>query len=195
MRVLALCSIAALAACGTVNEVARGAGAAAVGSVTNRGSGGGWVSSGGGSSMTPGPSRGPDDDEHWFQPDDWLIADRAYNGEGYMHVQLAKMKTAPGPQTKDQGQFFAINQAKDLWTAHYWKTRPATSADLALGNTVICFGGNHRDDVYQAPATKESARRETWTIGRVTDTSDLYRGFLLVSGWHCAPGALRVPVR
>ncbi len=193
MRTLfAVMAVLALSGCKTMNDVAHGAASAAVGSVgvpSYTGSGGGMPTA------QSGPSRGPDDDEHWFQPDDYLISDRAFGGQGYIYVTLAKMRVAPTATSKNEAQFFRIHDGKDIWTAHWWKTRPATQADLALGNEVICFEGHSKDGAYRGPSDKDNARGSHWFLGRITDTSDLYKGMVKVANYHCTPDALRVAVR
>jgi hypothetical protein len=146
----------------------------------------------------PGPSSaaayGAGEDQHWFQPDDYLISEQPYR-EGWIYVYLAKMKTAPSGQTKSEAQFFNLRESKDQWTAHYWKTRPAQASDLTVGNFAICFEANHHDNLYDTPLAKEDARTGNWFAGRITDVSDLYKNSVRLDTYNCTPAALRVPIQ
>lgn len=134
------------------------------------------------------------DDRHWFQADDYLISDRPYE-QGWIYVELSKLKQPATAQTKGEGQFFNLHDSKDQWTKYFWKTRPAEEADLQVGALAVCFKGNSRDSVYRAPANKSNARTGNWFMGRVTDTSDLYKGTVQIDTYRCSPDALRVPVK
>jgi hypothetical protein len=143
---------------------------------------------------SPGP-RGPgEEDRHWIQADDYFISEQPYR-QGWIYVSLAKVKQQPAAKTKGEGQFFRLRDSKDLWTKNFWITRPATEADLQIGALAICFEGNSRDGVYGAPANKDSARTSNWFMGRVTDTSDLFKGTVRIDTYNCSPEALRVPVQ
>jgi hypothetical protein len=123
-------------------------------------------------------------DAHYIQPDDYFVDKDAYVGKTWMYVRLAKVVTAPGAATKYEGQFMLVHDGKEMWTKNYWKTRIATKADIRLGAVVIIFEGNRRDDVYSAPATKKEARNEAWFMAKITDTSDIYKGYVMVSGGY-----------
>jgi len=142
----------------------------------------------------PGPAYGPNEDRHWFQPDDFLISDQPYQS-GYLPVKLAKMKQAPSPASKNEGLFFSLTESKDLWTPYFWRTRPAEQPDLIIGAQVICFEGHVNEaSVYQAPRDKENSRTSVWFMSRITDVSDLYKGAVGVDTYKCSPAALRVPI-
>ena len=113
-----------------------------------------------------------------------------------MYVRLAKVVTAPTAATKYEGQFMQVHDGKEIWTKNYWKTRIATRADIKLGAVVIMFEGNSRDNVYQAPANKKEARNEAWFMAKITDTSDMYKGYVMVSGgYRVAVDNLRVAIK
>jgi hypothetical protein len=135
-------------------------------------------------------SSGGAEDEHWLQPDDYFISDRPYES-GRINVSLAKMKTAGTASTKNEAQFFRLSDSKDVWTSNFWKTHPATSADLQIGALVLCFEGNPYGNDRRAPRDKHNARTGGWFMGRLTDTSDLYIGTVMVDRYRCSPKALR----
>ncbi len=56
---------------------------------------------------------------------------------------------------------------------------------------LICFAGNQRDGIRQAPRDKQNARTMSWMLGRLTDTSDLYKGSVMLGTQRCSPRALR----
>lgn len=134
------------------------------------------------------------EDRHWIQQDDYFISDRAYE-HGWIYVSLAKMKQSPTTKTKGEAQFFRLHDSKDLWVKYFWKTRTAEEADIQVGALVICFEGNGKDNTYHAPENKNSARTANWFMGRVTDTSDLYKGSVRIDTYNCSPEAIRVPVQ
>src|SRR5712691_5269119 len=167
----------ALLACSTVTRIAHNVDSAA-------GSTGPGIAIGGGA----------DEDEHRIQTDDYFIADQEYR-QGSIGVHLAKMTAAPTSTTKNEAQIFRLDKSKDFWTANYWKTRAASSADLQIGALLLCFKGNFRDGVFRAPKDKQSSRTTSWAsgwwMGRLTDTSDLYKGAVTLDNYRCSPNALR----
>lgn len=161
-------------------------GAAAPGSST---AGGGAAA---GSTIAAVDSR---EDAHWVQADDFFVLPRAFK-QGWLTVHLAKMKEPPKAGGDGEALFFFIHDGRDERSAHYYRTRPAVKADLVLGNTLICFDNNKRDKVYQAPKSKDNARPGGWWIAKITDLSDLGKGYATLSGsYHCAPDALRAIVK
>jgi len=65
-----------------------------------------------------------------------------------------------------------------------------------LGNLLICFDNNVKDKIRKAPRDKDNARPGAWWLGRITDLSDLDKGYATLAGsYHCAPDALRAIVK
>lgn len=131
------------------------------------------------------------EDQHFVQADDWFIADQPLES-GWMYVYLAKQRVAPTPGTKMQGQYFKLADSRDVWTAQAWQTRPASTSDLRVGNTVICFEGPQVNDAYGPPRTKDDGRTGTWFMGRITDTSDAFKNVVRIDQYNCHTSALRV---
>ena len=71
----------------------------------------------------------------------------------------------------------------------------AASIILPLVFVSLEWSGNMVQDVYSPPATKDSARQYAWFLGRVTDTSDLFKGYAKIDTYKCSTGALRTPLR
>ncbi len=131
------------------------------------------------------------EDQHYLQADDFFVADRAPEG-GWVAAHLAKQRVAPTPGTKGQGQYFRLDESRDVWTEHAWLTRPASAADLRVGALAFCFEGQMVDGVYSAPSSKDQARTGSWFAGRVTDTSDGFKGVYRLDTYNCKLSAMRV---
>ncbi len=151
-----------------------------------------------GSTTDAGSSLGAVDtreDAHWIQADDYFIASHAFD-KGWDSVWVAKMKEPPSEANKGEALFFVIKDGGEKRSAHFYRTRPAVKADLALGNLLICFDHNKKGKVYGAPRDKDNARPGEWWIARITDLSDLDKGYATLAGsYHCAPDALRAIVK
>jgi hypothetical protein len=122
------------------------------------------------------------DDDHFIQNDDYFTQKHALDNNAWMYVELAKMVTPPSAETKREGEFMKLKDGQNYWTKYYWKTRIASKNELKLGMHVIAFNDNHRDDLYRAPEKKSAARGGTWFYAKITDMSDMFRGFVTVSG-------------
>ncbi len=112
-----------------------------------------------------------------------------------MFVTLSKMVTKPSAATKDEGEFMTVAEGKNIWTNIIWQSRIASQDELKLGLHVIIFHDNN-DKIYKAPKKKDQARNRRWWMAKITDMSDLYKGYLTVSGgYKVAPNNLRIPIR
>jgi len=131
----------------------------------------------------------PDEDEHWFTADDYLVSPKPYEGRPRLFIKLAKMMTPPAEGTKSEARFLLAN-GRELWTEHYWRSRVAVQADLSLGTMVFCTQSGGR-----APDNKDQARRTMWILGPITDVSDLYKGVVAVGHRNCEVSGLRIPIR
>ncbi len=155
-------------------------------------------SSAGGAPAAPRSTLGAVDtreDAHWIQADDYFIASRAFD-KGWHSVYVAKMKEPPTDANKGEALFFVVKDGGEERSAHFYRTRPAAQADLVLGNVLICFDHNKQGKVYGAPRDKDNARPGAWWIARITDLSDLSKGYATLAGhYHCAPDALRALVK
>lgn len=122
------------------------------------------------------------DDEHFIQSDDIFIQKHGLDRHAWIYVKLAKVVTSPSSSTKDEGEFMEVKNGNNVWTRHYWRTRIADKAELRIGMHAIMFNDNRRDGVYSAPKSKENARGGEWFYAKITDMSDLYKGYVTVSG-------------
>lgn len=135
------------------------------------------------------PGQAPDEDAHWFTADDYLVSPKPYEGRPRLFIKLAKMMTPPAEGTKSEARFL-LASGKELWTAHYWRSRVATDTDMSLGTMVFCTQGGGR-----APENKDQARRTMWVLGPITDVSDLFKGMVAVGHRNCEVSGLRIPIR
>jgi len=140
--------------------------------------------------------QGPSLDAHFLQADEYLITLEPYHaGSGWQTVFIAKLVTPASAATKQEAEFFIINAQKKgekVWTKHYCLTRPATSADLKLGAIAYALDGNREHEIYQGPGNREDNLHHSWFVGTLNDDSNLYKGYIALSGYKVRPGALRV---
>jgi hypothetical protein len=129
----------------------------------------------------PAPEAGQDD-AHFIQSDDYFAQTHALGDQAWIWVELSKAVTLPSSDTKGEGEFMKISNGKNYWTKHYWRTRIASKNELRLGMHMIAFNDNHRGEIYRAPDKKDRARGGGWFYAKITDMSDLYKGYVTVSG-------------
>ncbi len=135
------------------------------------------------------------EDRHYIQADDFFISEQPLGENAWIWVTLAKMTTPPSQQSKREAEFFRIKDGNSLWTKYFWRTRPARPDEIKLGTLMIMFNDNNQHDVYRAPEDKSSSRQGAWFLARVTDVSDLYKGYATVSGgYKVSPQNMRVLV-
>lgn len=138
----------------------------------------------------------PGEDDHYIQQDDFFISEQPLGTHEWIYVQLSKMVTPPSSKTKGEGEFFKVTDGNRQWTRNFWKSRIAQAGELRLGTVAIIFEGALRDGVYFAPDAKDNARSGSWFMAKVTDMSDLYKGYLTVSGgYKVSPKNMRVIVK
>jgi hypothetical protein len=131
----------------------------------------------------PGMSGEALDDEHFIQKDDYFFSTTALEKNSYIRIELAKMVTEPSPRTKGEAEFFKIIDGTNVWSKYFYQSRIARDGDIKLGTQVIVMEGRPSDEgVALPPETKDEARGASWFLAKVTDLSDLYRGYLTVSG-------------
>ncbi len=124
-----------------------------------------------------------DIDSHFIQNDDYFIADKDLEGSSWIYVEVAKMIQAPGPETKGEAKFLVVRDGKEKWTRHYWQTRKVHEEEIKLGLPVIIF--NHKRGAnYIPPGDRRAARTRRWFMAKITDTSTIYKGSVLVSGGY-----------
>ncbi len=136
-------------------------------------------------------SPAPTEDAQWFQPDDYLVSEAPYANERVDYLRVAKL-VGPRPAAPSTPARFLISDGRELATASYWSTRPATASDLTIGTLAFCHANPGR--VGTTPADKQESRLGLWIVARVTDVSGLAAGRATVADADCPLGAIRVAV-
>ncbi|HRY83993.1 MAG TPA: hypothetical protein P5533_05100 [Candidatus Cloacimonadota bacterium] len=135
-------------------------------------------------------------DAHFIQPDDYFVTDELLGDREWIYVELAKMITPATPETKNQAQFLMIQGGSTAWKKYWMRTRIATNADITLGKQVIIYEGNSQNDIYLPPTSNQSTRTENWFLARIVDSSETFRGYVMVGGgYKVALNNLRVVVQ
>jgi hypothetical protein len=122
-------------------------------------------------------------DNHYIQPDDYFISDRPLEGHSWIGIQVAKMIEPPGANTNGEAKFMRVHDGKELWTKNYWQSRIAAENEIKIGTVAIMFDYSS-GDVYIPPKQRDDARTHNWFMAKITDTSTLYKGHVLVSGGY-----------
>lgn len=122
------------------------------------------------------------DDAHYINSDQYFITKEKLT-QGYIYVTIATMKTPATAQTKNEAEFLTVRDGEEIWTKYYYKTRIAAKAELKLGLEIIAFEAT-TDDLYRAPENKDEAIGNNWFMAKITDVSDMYKGYVTVSGGY-----------
>ncbi len=117
-----------------------------------------------------------------MQSDDYFVLDAPLGSSEYIYVFLAKFQTAASSASSNQAEFFLIMSGDKQWKNHWVKTRKAQAEDLKIGREIIVFDVTDANGVYRAPESNQEARSSYWIMTRITDMSDLYKGYVLGSG-------------
>lgn len=124
------------------------------------------------------------EDHQYIQFDDYFVQPQNSGVLARSWVDLARMVNPVSDNTNGEAEFMKVRDGKSYWSRTYWQTRPAVMSELRLGQQVIVFNDQYRNGVYEAPDRKEKARGGSWFMARVTDMTDSYKGYIIVSGSH-----------
>ncbi len=128
-----------------------------------------------------------------MQTDDYFVFDAPLGSSEYIYVFLAKLQTAASSAAKNQAEFLLVPSGDKQWKFHWVKTREAQAEDPKIGTEIIVFDETDANGVYRAPESNQEARSSCWIMTRITDASDLYKGFILGSGGlRISPNSVRV---
>jgi hypothetical protein len=127
-------------------------------------------------------SQESDDDDHFISPDKYFTANEKLKG-AWMYVNLATMKTPASAKTKNEAEFILIRDGAEIWTKFFWKTRILSEKEIKIGLEVIALEVSD-GEVYRAPENKDEAIHNNWFMAKITDVSDLYKGYVTVSGGY-----------
>lgn len=121
-------------------------------------------------------------DAHYIDSDQYFVSKEKFT-QGYIYVTVATMKTPASAKTKDEAEFMTVRDGEELWTKYYFKTRIAAKSELKTGLVIIAHEASE-DDVYRAPENKDEAVANNWFMAKITDISDMYKGYVTVSGGY-----------
>ncbi len=121
-------------------------------------------------------------DPHYIQPDDFFYMEEPCGNSVWESIYLGKMTIAPDPDTNEQAQFFNVASGLSEWARYWVKTRPATAADMQLGTEIIFFDFVGENGLFRAPLSNQEARSGNWVISRITDTTELNKGYVMIGG-------------
>lgn len=135
-----------------------------------------------------------EDDDHFINSDHYFITKEKLT-QGWIYVTLSTLKTAATPQTKGEAEFMTVRGGEEIWTKFYYKTRIAQKNEIKIGLEVIAFEISV-DDIYRAPENKDEAFQNNWFMAKITDVSDMYKGYVTVAGgWKVKLDNMRVVVK
>lgn len=123
-----------------------------------------------------------EEDDHYIASDYYFIT-KEKPAQGYVYVTLATMKTPATAQTKDQAEFIEISSGNEVWTKYYYKTRILAKNEIKIGVLVISCNVSD-EDAYRAPDNKDEALNSGWFMAKITDVSDMFKGYVTVSGGY-----------
>ena len=144
----------------------------------------------------PAIAQNPVLDRHFLDPDEYFIARDSMRGVTTW-LGVARQVVAPTSASRGEAQFlvvvggggYAIGQT--VWTRHFWKTRPATTGELALGRRVFC-NNRSANGVYRSPVSRDEAMHTGWWSAVITDVSDAFRGEVRAGAYRVNMDCLRV---
>ena len=137
----------------------------------------------------------PAEDRQFLHADHYIVANGGLPEKDWLRAWVAVPIAMPSAATKGEGHFITTSTGGIAWTAHAWKTRLATAADLKVGT--FAFVIDHKDDAnaYRNPKSRQEALVSPWFVAKITDTGDLFKNMVTVGGQYKANvDAIRVIV-
>lgn len=132
-------------------------------------------------------------DAHFILLDDYFILEEPLGENTYVYAATAKMKTAPGANTNNQGRFLRSMDNQMILTQYFTKTRIATIVDFVPGREVYVLDKTDASGNLRSPANSSEANGGYWFKARITDVSQKAQGLLTLSGGYQAyTNAVRV---
>ena len=102
------------------------------------------------------------------------------------YFYVARVLTPASAATKNQAEVVAVSDGSKEWVNYVINSRKATKADMIVGSPVFYM---HTWDTISA----ENYRKDTWFLGYITSTEELYKGRVEVAGDSYLVEYLRVP--
>ena len=123
------------------------------------------------------------EDEHFIDDEHYFIASEKLK-QGWIRVDIATLKTPATAETKNEAEFTKISSGEDVWTKFYWQTKVLKKEGIKIGVEVISFDATDNDGLYRIPENKDETLAGSWFMAKITDVSDLYKGYVTVSGGY-----------
>jgi hypothetical protein len=123
-----------------------------------------------------------------FQSGEVLVSNET-GKMGEVAYFVGKILQAASADTKNQAQALAIGDGKKYWVNYVLNSRKASKADFVIGAPVFVLRGwNGHDDI-----SADNYRKDSWILGNVTSTEELFKGNVEVSGEQYNIKYVRVP--
>lgn len=133
-------------------------------------------------------------DSHYLTREDYFIGETELGSQEWIRVGVAKMTKPASAATNNEAEFLSAQTGTSVWTKYYFKTRVAAKEELAVGTMVICLD-TAENNIYRAPKNNNEARTAIWWASRITDNSEIFKGYVIVGGnYKVALDAVRIVV-
>jgi hypothetical protein len=107
----------------------------------------------------------------------------------YLSLQVAVVKTNASTATKNQAEVIYVSSGKTDWANYIVKSRQATKDDIKIGAQVLFLYGWDGYDMVDP----DNYRKNTWSVGTVTNSDELFKGFVEVNGNKYGIKLIRIP--
>jgi hypothetical protein len=114
----------------------------------------------------------------------------SYERESMMdnRYYLAKILTQPSASTKNQAEVLFVNSGEKMWSPFVIPSHKASKSDMELGKIVLYHNWASSEEV-----SAEAYRKESWYLGRISSTDDLFKDMVEVNGKGKYIKWLRIP--
>lgn len=134
-------------------------------------------------------------DSHFLTREEYFIGDGELGNKEWIGVGVAKLITPASASTNNQAEFIRTQSGATVWTPYYFKTRIAAKEELLPGTMVICLD-TAEGGIYRAPKDNAEARSAAWWLSRITDNSEIFKGYVIVgANYKVALNAIRIVVK
>lgn len=134
-------------------------------------------------------------DSHYLTREDYFVSDRELGNKEWIRVSVAKMLTPASATTNQQAEFLSAQSGSSIWSQYYYKTRVAAKEELIPGTMVICLD-TMDNGIYRSPKDNSEARNAAWWLSRITDNSEIFKGYVIVgANYKVALNAIRIVIK
>lgn len=133
-------------------------------------------------------------DSHYLTREDYFIGETELGSREWIRVGVAKMTKPASAATNNEAEFLSAQTGTSVWTKYYFKSRVATVEELTNGTMVIVLD-TAENNLYRAPKDNNEARTAIWWASRITDNSEIFKGYVIVGGnYKVALDAVRIVI-